>query len=227
MKNLFFVAVASGIFSGTITSVKAQTSVHPERLTGKVLQSILPKFIEGIEISQQRSFAVLPMETEMVNIPAVLASNPVVASSMSIEDCSKLQFKYALLLEKDVESINNFALYNFIDDWWGTRYRYGGADRNGIDCSSFSCKLVADVYGLKVPRTAKEQFDSCYKLSMTELKEGDLVFFNTRGGVSHVGVYLGDGYFVHSSVHDGVTISSLTDAYYGRKYISGGRIKCD
>jgi lipoprotein Spr len=50
------------------------------------------------------------------------------------------------------------------------------------------------------------------------------VFFNTRGGVSHVGVYLGNGYFVHSSVHSGVTINSLDEDYYSRKYIGGGRL---
>jgi len=55
--------------------------------------------------------------------------------------------------------------------------------------------------------------------------EGDLVFFNTRGGVSHVGVYLGDGYFVHSSSSAGVTINSLNESYYSRKFIGGGRIE--
>jgi lipoprotein Spr len=56
------------------------------------------------------------------------------------------------------------------------------------------------------------------------LLEGDLVFFNTRGGVSHVGVYLGEGYFTHSSSSAGVTISSLDDNYYSKKYIGGGRV---
>ncbi len=65
------------------------------------------------------------------------------------------------------------------------------------------------------------------KLKKTDLLEGDLVFFNTRGGVSHAGVYLGNGYFVHASVHAGVTINSLNDAYYSRKYIGGGRISAE
>jgi murein DD-endopeptidase / murein LD-carboxypeptidase len=51
-----------------------------------------------------------------------------------------------------------------------------------------------------------------------------LVFFNTRGGVSHVGIYLGDGYFTHSSSSKGVTISNLDEAYYSKKYIGGGRV---
>jgi lipoprotein Spr len=58
-----------------------------------------------------------------------------------------------------------------------------------------------------------------------DLQEGDLVFFNTRGGISHVGLYLGNNYFVHSSTSGGVTISSLTDDYYSKKFLSGGRVK--
>ena len=62
------------------------------------------------------------------------------------------------------------------------------------------------------------------KIDKENLSEGDLVFFNTRGGVSHVGVYLRNGYFVHSSSKDGVRISSLNEKYYHRKFIGAGRI---
>ena len=80
------------------------------------------------------------------------------------------------------------------------------------------------MYGIALPRTAKDQYGISEKIFRDDLQEGDLVFFNTRGGVSHVGVYLGNNYFVHSSVHDGVTISSLNDAYYNSKFITGGRV---
>ena len=56
------------------------------------------------------------------------------------------------------------------------------------------------------------------------MEEGDLVFFNTRGGISHAGVYLGDGYFVHASSSVGVTISNLDETYWNRRFISGGKI---
>ena len=90
-------------------------------------------------------------------------------------------------------------------------------------------KLISKVYGFTVPRTSKDQFLLCNKVATSNLVEGDLVFFNTRStrrrkGISHVGLYLGNNYFVHSSVQDGVTISSLTDEYYSNKFISGGRI---
>jgi lipoprotein Spr len=54
--------------------------------------------------------------------------------------------------------------------------------------------------------------------------EGDLVFFNTRGGVSHVGVYITNGNFVHSASSEGVMTSNLEDAYYSRRFIGGGRV---
>jgi lipoprotein Spr len=227
MKHLFFVAVAAGIFSGTTISVKAQTNVNIERFANKVQPKNSPKFIEDIEILPERSNNSIIVAEENSSINDVkIAKRLEVHSAFAsnIEQCSKLQFKYAMMMDTEVESIANFSLYNFIDDWWGTRYHYGGSDRSGIDCSAFTERLLLDVYGITVPRTAKDQFKICEKLATEDLVEGDLVFFNTRGGVSHVGLYLGNNNFVHSSVNGGVTISSLTDAYYSRKFISGGRI---
>ena len=74
-----------------------------------------------------------------------------------------------------------------------------------------------------MPRTARQQYDATDHISKDELKEGDLVFFNTRGGVSHVGVYLENNYFVEASSH-GVKISSLDDHYYAKRFICGGRV---
>ena len=85
-------------------------------------------------------------------------------------------------------------------------------------------QLLSTVYGVVMPRTAREQFNRSSKILRNEIKEGDLVFFNTRGGVSHVGVYLANDYFVHASVSSGVTISNLNDSYYSRKYIGAGRV---
>ena len=82
---------------------------------------------------------------------------------------------------------------------------------------------MGTVFGFALPRTAREQYKKCRKLAKSELAEGDLVFFNTRGGVSHVGVYLGDGNFVHSASSKGVNINNLGDSYYKNRFIGGGR----
>jgi cell wall-associated NlpC family hydrolase len=225
MKNLFFVAVAIGIFSGTSITAKAQTSVNLESVASRAKPKISLKFIEGIEITPGNVSDNQAMGTVMEKkANSKQTINAADNNMSSIEDCSPLQFKYAMIMEREVESFTNTSLYSFIDEWWATRYRYGGEDKNGIDCSAFTEKVESAVYGISLPRTAKEQYSLVEKIPVGNLREGDLVFFNTKKGVSHVGVYLGNNYFVHSSVNAGVTISSLTDDYYDRKFIGGGRI---
>jgi len=205
MKYLFFFAVALGIFPGTFIKVTAQTSINLESVAGKHISKTSLHFIEGIEIT-----------------PEKISDN--LSADHNIEQCSATQFKYATMMNREVETLTDTALYNFIDEWWATRYRYGGTDKYGIDCSAFAGKVLESVYGISLPRTAAEQYKLSERISKNNLVEGDLVFFNTRGGISHEGVYLGNNYFVHSSVNGGVTISSLTDNYYSRTFISGGRV---
>lgn len=230
MKHLFFVSVAAGIFSGTSISVNAQTAVNSVKFTAGPKKSV--QFIEGIEIKRSATPATTEGDvwtTKPVTKPAPAAVTKTNYKNTGntgtfIETCTALQFKYAQLMDIDVESITNTKLYETIEDWWATRYHYGGTTKKGIDCSAFTGVLFTEAFGMALPRTAKDQFAQCDKIERENLVEGDLVFFNTRGGVSHVGVYLANGYFVHSSVHGGVTISSLDEDYYNRKYISGGRV---
>ena len=146
------------------------------------------------------------------------------SDAAAIENISSTQFKYAMMMNVDVENVTGSSIYSFIDDWFGTKYRMGGTTKKGVDCSAFSGALLSSVYSFAVPRTAREQYYMTERLSKEDLMTGDLVFFNTRGGVSHVGVYLTNGHFVHSSSSQGVTISSLNDNYYSAKYIGGGRV---
>ncbi len=234
MKHLFFVSVAAGIFSGTSISVEAQTSVNSLKFSSAPLQSKSVKFIEGIEV--KRDAAKPAADVDLWAVPVKKAADPsvsvkpattvkpVATEASVIETCQPLQFKYAQLMDMEVEAVSNLQLYQAIEEWWGTRYRYGGTTKKGIDCSAFTGTLYSQAFATTLPRTARDQYAQCDKIDRDNLQEGDLVFFNTRGGVSHVGVYLGNSYFVHSSVHSGVTINSLNDDYYNRKYIGGGRI---
>lgn len=226
MKHLFFVAVAFGIFPGTINAVAAQSS-YSAKQTFKKKAPISLKFIDDIEISPADAavaYKDVTMVTPSGGGPTVVAAIEKPVGESTIEACSQLQFKYAMLIESEVEAITNIPLFASIEEWWGTKYHYGGNSKSGIDCSAFTGRLLADVYNIIAPRTAKEQFDLSDKIEVADLQEGDLVFFNTRGGVSHVGMYLGNNYFVHSSVQSGVTISSMADGYYNKKFIGGGRI---
>ncbi len=185
------------------------------------------KFINGIDLKVDAVEAGIEEPLAPATKKAiVLAAAPVATSlKLATEACKSIQFKYAQLMDIDIEDITNFTMFHFVEDWLKTRYRYGGTTKAGIDCSAFTGLLLATVRGIKLPRTARQQYAASDKISREEIKEGDLVFFNTRGGVSHVGVYLANDYFVHASSSEGVTISSLNDAYYSRRYIGSGRVK--
>jgi lipoprotein Spr len=83
---------------------------------------------------------------------------------------------------------------------------------------------MMSAFAIQLPRIARDQRHVTSAISANELREGDLVFFNTRGGVSHVGVYLHNNKFVHASTISGVMISDLNDDYWRRKFIGAGRI---
>ena len=111
----------------------------------------------------------------------------------------------------------------------GTPYHFGGADARGFDCSG----LVAYVHeraGLDVPRTADEQRRAAHPVPLEAVLPGDVVFFRTglhryRRGVNHVGIYAGDGRFIHAPRSGGtVTYASLREGYYRKHFVSAGRL---
>lgn len=203
MKNLFFVSVFL-FFSGTYYKSHAQRA---------------PRFIEDIEIHQARG----PHRTAIVQPEPLPVVNGMVDKEIT-EMCNSLQFKYAQLTDREVEAIQNIRLYNFIEQWYNTRYRLGGNDEAGIDCSSFTARLIQQVYHHPLPRTAREQYAITTRIREQDIREGDLVFFKTGRGISHVGVYLDNGYFVHASTSNGVIISALSEAYYAKRFKGAGRI---
>ncbi|HEX2684236.1 MAG TPA: NlpC/P60 family protein [Ferruginibacter sp.] len=221
MKNLFFVSVAIGILSGTMLPARAQSSVNVEQVNGGS-QKRSVKFIDGIEIKAGTTVA---DKTVISRSTSPEFQHPKQEESTAIESFTSLQFKYAQLLDIEVEQATNKTLFAEIDKWWGTRYKYGGASESGMDCSAYTGTLVHNVYGIVLPRTSRDQYEDCIKLDKNELQQGDLVFFRTgRRGVSHVGLYLGNGYFTHASTSIGVTISNLSETYWTNAFVSGGRI---
>ncbi len=144
----------------------------------------------------------------------------------TVEKASSVQLKYSQLLDTEVESLPNEQLLETVDDWYGVRYRTGGNTKNGVDCSGFTVAVYATLYGIALPRVSREQYRVSRKISTTELQEGDLVFFDTRGGgyVSHVGVYLGNNKFIHASVSRGVMVNDLFESYYMKRFVGAGRI---
>jgi cell wall-associated NlpC family hydrolase len=142
---------------------------------------------------------------------------------VALESFMPFQFKYAILLNESVEKLTNVVLYKTIDDWYGTRYRWGGTTVRGIDCSAFMQVLSNYAFGWMLPRTAREQYYAMEAIGKDQLQEGDFVFFNTRGGISHVGMYLQNNKFVHSSSTDGVSIGDLESKYWSARFIGARR----
>lgn len=106
----------------------------------------------------------------------------------------------------------------------GTTYKFGGTSTAGFDCSGFT-RYVFKSVGLTLPRTSKAQFSMGTSVSKGNLRSGDLVFFNTFGsGVSHVGIYVGNGKFAQSSSSRGVTITSMSNSYWSKRYVGAKRV---
>lgn len=108
----------------------------------------------------------------------------------------------------------------------GTRYRFGGTTSNGFDCSGLT-QAVYRKWGMMLPRTSTEQFQKGKPVAKDNLQPGDLVFFkNTyKGGISHVGIFVGDGKFVHAAgAGKGVVVSKLFEGYHANHYAGARRI---
>jgi lipoprotein Spr/probable lipoprotein NlpC len=119
-------------------------------------------------------------------------------------------------------------LYNFITDWTGVRYQFGGLDKRGIDCSGFALLLQKEIYGWTMPRVSRDQAEVIKKKDLGALKEGDLIFFSFGGGaVDHVGVYLNNNFFVHASTSRGVIVDDLSLPVYQKAIVKAGSLKPD
>lgn len=174
--------------------------------------------------------AAYPIAKKTVNKKTVPTSKVIdeqpEAKEATIDSLAYLRKKYAPLLSANQDELINLSLYKAIDEWMGTPYKYGGNSKNGVDCSGFTAAIYNSTYQIQLARRAADMYAMLNKkVSKVDLKEGDLVFFDIgRRELSHVGVYLTNGKFVHSSTSKGVVISDLEMDYYKKYFRCGGRI---
>jgi len=124
---------------------------------------------------------------------------------------------------------DNPALYAEAASWYHVPHVDGGTSRKGTDCSFLVYSIYKTVYHKTLERNSADMLHkNCKRISRKKLKEGDLVFFSTgksKTNISHVGIYLKDNKFVHTSTSKGVNISDLDEDYYRRVWVCGGRVR--
>lgn len=144
-------------------------------------------------------------------IPYEELSEPIIPQLVQNED---------LVQDEDITE----ALREYFTSWQGTRYRYGGLSRKGVDCSGFTLLTYREFFKKSLPRTVREQVEEGTKISKASLQAGDLVFFKTGIYQKHVGIYLEDDFFIHASRSNGVMISSLSNRYWQKRFWQAQRL---
>lgn len=132
-------------------------------------------------------------------------------------------------LSNAYEQIDNIILYdslmNAYNNWRGTRYRWGGDSKDGIDCSALTRRVYRAVFnGYELPRVSVDQVRMGNIVSRENLKPGDILFFRPRNSVNHTAVYLGNSLFINASSSKGVIISSIEEPYWNRYFRYGVRV---
>ncbi|WP_058300960.1 C40 family peptidase [Gorillibacterium timonense] len=144
------------------------------------------------------------MKKAVLALLGLVLSLGILSGNAFADDSSKLEAKVSKLI--------------------GIDYSYGGTTTKGFDCSGFT-KYVFDAFDISLDRSSRDQAKQGKAVDKDDLRAGDLVFFDTGGnGISHVGIYLGDGVFVHASTNNGVIKNKLSESYYAKRYVTARRI---
>lgn len=129
---------------------------------------------------------------------------------------------------KEVDTVSgaHVALLAEINSWMGTPYGYSRSEKGkGTDCSGMVMEVYRKVYNVQLNRSSEGQVANTTPVKKEDLQIGDLVFFVTRGSrISHVGIYIGNNKFAHSTTQRGVIISDLDEKYYKDRYVRSGRV---
>ena len=175
-------------------------------------------------------------QKDIITLPEPQLNNPPQGLSATIEPKIS-EFKYEIIKEiakvEDIKKIEFDNKINLLIDqaksYLGTRYRFGGTTRRGIDCSAFVQNSFS-VINYELPRVAAAQSSMGNTISLEEVRKGDLLFFSQTGRrVSHVAIVesineLGEIFFIHAATSKGVSICSLNDSYWSKRYKKAVRL---
>ncbi len=160
----------------------------------------------------------------IATVQAQTKTAPVQEVQKADEDKSLIKDYFSQIMGVALSTTSNVKLFQFVYDWVGTPYRFGGSSKKGVDCSAFTKELYSKVFNMDIKRSSRDIFTMVSPVKKEDLKEGDIVFFKIHSTqITHVGVYLGNNRFVQSA-SGGVTISNLDDDYYSHYFYKGGRL---
>lgn len=146
-------------------------------------------------------------------------------TGIAIADAPRKQEEVQSFLERYTNAAQDVILQGL--KLVGVRYRFGGNDEDsGLDCSGFVRLVFKDSVGASLPRTAREMSEIGEKVDVSNLKPGDLVFFNTmRRAFSHVGIYLGDNHFLHAPRTGAeVRVEDMDNSYWLKRFNGARRV---
>jgi lipoprotein Spr len=126
-----------------------------------------------------------------------------------------------------LDGSENYELLRAVADWMGAPYEWGGCSDLGVDCSCLVQTIYAEVFGLDINRTVRTMLkERLENVDISGLREGDLLFFDMKdqGMITHVGIYLKSGTFVHASSSRGVMINRLTQPFYRARLVKAARL---
>jgi len=125
--------------------------------------------------------------------------------------------------EKSFTHMRDF--FSEVSQYFGTRYRSGGQTPAGFDCSGFVRFMFDKAFNMNLPRSSKEMSSIGSQVSKNDLRPGDLVFFHSRNKrINHVGIFIGNDTFVHSSLTKGITEDQLKHQYYEKRFAGAVRL---
>lgn len=219
--TVFAALVPALLFSGILHATAPDASFSAPvaaRVAAPLLQP-LPAFNPAVRLSQ----SVLPdngsdLLPEMVNVQANAAG---LATTIPVAQTPQAQ-----VATQNITDLRK-ALLAAAMGLRDIRYVRGGRNPStGFDCSGFVRYVFSHAIGLQLPSTSASQFLAGVKVKRADIKPGDLVFFRTHGRhrISHVGIYISGGRFIHSpSAGKSVEISSLDDGYWAKRFAGAKR----
>jgi cell wall-associated NlpC family hydrolase len=225
LKRLTALALASCCLA-TVTPVIADTITAPQALdqSATLLLTDLPVFAPATALAQ----SAVP-DAASLTAPKAVDTDTAIASdddALGDDDDDSLVAAATTKLAGHVDGHAREALLSFAMKLRDIRYHRGGRKPStGFDCSGFVRYVFLHSIGLDLPTNSASQFLAGLKVKRSEMKTGDLVFFRTRGkAISHVGIYIDNGQFIHSpSAGKTVRVDSLNEAYWAKHFVGAKR----